>query len=212
MIWSGFLVALLALTAVPAQAAPFDSIELRGGGTVTVRHGDVQRVTVISGDPSRDVRSEGGRLVIDPCIERCRHGHHLEVEIVTPAIGRLAVRDGGLIQIVGEFPAQPEVAAAVSDGGTIDIRRLEASAVAASVSQGGRILTRPARALRASVSSGGVVTYWGDAQVTSSIRHGGAVVRGAAGDLRASVAGLDPPLPVLPVLPRPPAPPRAPKN
>lgn len=210
-----FIVSLALIAALPApafaQPTAFQSIELRGGGTVNVRYGATRSVTVRKANPDRAVRVEGERLVIDRCGGACRFGHPIEVDVVTPEIGGLAVSDGGLVRLQGEFPRQAAVAASVTSGGTIDIRLLAAASVSAAVSQGGRILTAPRRDLAASVSNGGNVTYWGDAVVTSSVRRGGVVVRGAAADLDAPVAQLDPPLPILPRLPVPPTPPAPPR-
>ena len=189
---------------VPAAAPAFRSIELRGGGTVTVRPGPVHRVTVRSGNADRPIRYEGDRLVIDRCRRPCPGGHRIEVEVATPRVAALAVSDGGLIQLAGGFPAQAEMNAAVSSGGTIDMRSLDAMRVTAAVSQGGRILASPRRELTAAISNGGVVTYWGDAKVTSSVRRGGAVLRGRAEERGLPIARLDPPLPVLPIPPMPP--------
>ena len=207
------LAALAALPAAadaqaPAAAPGFRSIELRGGGTVTVRHGPVNRVAVRSGGASRAIRYEGEKLVIDRCRRPCPAGHRIEVEVTAPRLAGLAVTDGGTIQLLDGFPAQAEVAAAVSSGGTIDMRRLGAAHVTAAVSQGGRILASAGRELTAAVMDGGLVTYWGNPKVTSSVRRGGAVVRGAAADLRRPIAQLSPgmpppPLPVPPVLPIP---------
>ncbi|HEX8621809.1 MAG TPA: DUF2807 domain-containing protein [Allosphingosinicella sp.] len=206
---------LAALASFPAEAGAqppagrsFESIELRGGGAVTVRHGPVRRVTVRSGGAGRPIRYEGDRLVIDRCRRPCPGGHRIEVEVTVPALAALAVSDGGLIQLDRGFPSQAEMTAAVSSGGTIDIRTLKAARVTAAVSQGGRILATPGRELTAAVLDGGVITYWGDPRVTSSVRRGGVVVRGKAAELGLPIARLDPPLPRLPTLPVPPAPPR----
>jgi hypothetical protein len=187
----------------PAAASAFRSIELRGGGTVTVRHAPAHRVTVRSGGAGRAIRYEGDKLVIDRCRRPCPAGHRIEV--ATPRITALAVTDGGLIQLVGGFPAQAEVTAAVSSGGTIDMRRLGATHVTAAVVQGGGILASAGRGLTAAVIDGGIVTYWGDPKVTSSVSRGGAVVRGAAGDLRRPVAQLSPGMPPPPPIPPVPA-------
>jgi hypothetical protein len=194
----------------PAAASTFRSIELRGGGTVTVRHAPAHRVTVRSGGAGRAIIYEGDKLVIDRCRRPCPAGHRIEVEVATPRIAGLAVTDGGLIQLVGAFPAQAEVAAAVSSGGRIDMRRLGATHVTAAVVQGGGILASAGRELTAAVIDGGIVTYWGDPKVTSSVRRGGAVVRGAAADLRRPIAQLDPGMPPPPVPPLPPMPSRKP--
>jgi hypothetical protein len=169
-----------------AASGGFGSIELQGGGIVTVRHGPTRSVTVSYENPDRPVCADGDRLVIAPCRGACRD-HHIEVDIVTPAVSRLAVTDAGVLHVVGDFPGQATVAASVSGGGTLDIRWLDAGHVSASVSRGGRILTRPGRQLAASISDGGYITYWGDAVVTSSVQRGGAVVRGTPAELRTPV-------------------------
>ncbi len=190
----------------PAAQSPFRSIALWGGGTDTVRHAPAHRVTVRSGGAGRAIRYEGDKLVIDRCRRPCPAGHRIEVEVATPRIAGLAVADGGLIQLVGAFPAQAEVAAAVSSGGTIDMRRLGATRVTAAVVQGGGILASAGRELTAAVIDGGIVTYWGNPKVTSSVRRGGAVVKGKAGDLRRPLAQLHSGMPPPPLPPLPPVP------
>ena len=172
----------------PTDAAAsdgFESIALQGGGIVTVRHGPTRSVTVSYDNPDRRICADGDRLVIAPC-SACRD-RHIEVDIVTPAISVLAVTDGGIIHVVGDFPGQATVAASVSGGGTLDIRWLDADSVSASVSRGGRILARPGRQLAASISDGGNIIYWGDAAVTVPVQRGGAVVRGTPAELRTPV-------------------------
>ena len=171
-----------------AQSLSFQSIELQGGGIVTVRHGPTRQVTVSYENPDRPIRTVGDRLVIAPCSGECPRGHHIEVEVVTPAVSRVAVTDGGILHVVGDFPRQAAATASVSSGGTVDVRWLEASKVAASVSNGGRILARPGRELTARISDGGSITYWGDAAVTSSVRRGGVVVQGAPEELRTPIS------------------------
>lgn len=188
------LLQLLAFLVGPALLEPanavapegFESIELQGGGIVTVRHGPTRTVTVTFKNPDRPIRSDGDRLVIAPCSGVCRD-KHIEVDIVTPAVSRLAVTDSGIIHVVGDFPRQAAVAASVTNGGTLDIRWLEADSVSASVSHGGRILARPGRHLAASISDDGNITYWGDATVTSSVQRGDAIVRGTPAELRTPV-------------------------
>ena len=201
------LVPLLSASVGPASAQPaaessvFRSIELRGGGSVTVRHGDAHRVTVIEGGTNRPIRTDGDRLVIDECSSDCRGGHRIRVEIVAPEIARLAVANGGRIELRGDFPSQSTVAASVSSGGMIDLRPLEAEQASASIDQGGRILVHARSALSASVSNGGNVTYWGDPSILSSIRLGGVVEQGVSSDLARPMAEFDPQPPPLPALP-----------
>jgi hypothetical protein len=211
--WLLPVAALLPAASVPAAAqdapADFRSIELRGGGTVIVRYGAIRNVAIRSGDPAlRPIRSEGDRLVIDRCRERWREGHRIEVEITTPELAGLAVRDGGRIQVVGDFPAQPVVAASVSSGGIIDMRAVEAGRLSAAIAHGGLIYARPRTNLAASISNGGQITYWGEgASVSSTVRDGGVVVRGKATDLDRPVEAFDPtlqtplPPPAIPAVP-----------
>lgn len=191
------------------RVGAFRAIELRGGGAVTVRHGSTPQLTIRQGsaEVSR-IEVIGDRLVIERCRDRCPRGYRLEVEIVAPAIGRVAVSDGGVIALAGNFPAQASVATAVSDGGVVDIRPLAASRVRASVQQGGVIYTRPLQEMEVAISDGGLVTYWGDARVRSAIDGGGMVRRGAEADAARPFAELGPrPLPLLAPPPVPAVPP-----
>ena len=154
--------------AVPL-AASFNSVELRNGGAVNLIHGRSQSVTLLKGDPlqaSITIRDDG-RLVIDRCPTECPRNHDFEVEVVTPALGAIAVAEGGSIQARGEFPPQPGIDVAVSQGGAIDIRSMPVANVTASVYSGGMIFARPAIAMSAGVEQGGNITYWGDAVVKS---------------------------------------------
>ena len=154
---STLLLPVLAALAGPAPAQPadlhfptsFKSIELRGGGHVTVRHGPERRVTVQEANSDRPIRTEGDRLVIDRCSRPCSGGHRIEVEIVTPEISRLAVTDGGRIVLEGAFPRQAALAASVAHGGMIDMRPLEAAQIATAIEHGGRILAYSGEVLTA---------------------------------------------------------------
>lgn len=174
------LAASLAAMPVPAQtpvAVPaFDSIELRGGGEVTVRHGTVQRVTFLRGnaDTTKFSVDAQGQLRIDACRRSCR-GYRLELEIVTPELEGAAISGGGVITGEGDFPDRGMLALAVSGGGAIDLTAIEAGDVAAAVRGGGAIRTHARDSLTASISGGGAIAYRGDPRVTSSIEGGGAV-------------------------------------
>ena len=164
---------------VPLPA--FDQIELRGGGSVVVRHGPVQRVTLIEGNPaiSRiEVVREGGneRLEISPCEQRCPRNYRLRVEIVTPSVPAVSISGGGSI-VAQAFPAQRSVAATVSGGGSLDLRAVPARSVAAVVRGGGNLLVRPQASLTAVVRGGGSIRYWGNPSVTQTVRGGGSVSR-----------------------------------
>ena len=196
---------------VPLTAS-FSSVELRNGGKVNLVHGQSQGVTLLKGDPEQasiTIR-DNGRLVIDRCPTHCPRNHDFEIVVVTPALSDIAVAEGGTIQTRGEFPPQPEIGVAVSQGGTIDIRSMPVANVTASVYSGGRIFTRPGTALSANVEQGGNITYWGDAVLKSSVRYGGVVARGTAADADKLLAELMGPEFVEPLAPIHPVPPVSP--
>jgi hypothetical protein len=162
----------------------FQSIDVRNGAHVVLRHGEEQRVTVIQGNTTEsDVRvDDQGRLIVDRCPDGCPRGYRLVVEIVTPEITALAVTDGGWLRCAGRFPRQESLAAAVASGGTLDARVMKVDGVAAAVLHGGRILTEPRETLTAAIAQGGVIVYWGAPEVQQSIDHGGVVSRGRSVD------------------------------
>jgi beta-lactamase regulating signal transducer with metallopeptidase domain len=190
---------------------PFDSVELRNGGDVFLSYGPEPRVRLLDGVPEESgiVVRDDGRLVIDRCSKGCSHRHDLGVEVVLPALTAIAVAEGGTIQVRDDFPPQAEISVDVSQGGTIDIRKLPVTRVTASVFSGGRIFTKPGSALSAKVEQGGAVTYWGAPAVESSIQYGGVVVLGWPEDADRPLAELGaarlPPVPPVPAVPAIPA-------
>ncbi|HEX9931670.1 MAG TPA: DUF2807 domain-containing protein [Allosphingosinicella sp.] len=172
------LAVIPAAAQTPVSVPRFDSVELRGGGDVIVRHGPQQRVTVLRDDARQaafDVE-RGGKLVIRACRTSCRR-QHLRVEIVTPDLDAVAITGGGSISAQGRFPAGREFAAAITGGGSIDARAFAASNVTAAIHGGGRIRTAPQRHLTAAIHGGGAITYTGDPRTTVAINGGGAVTR-----------------------------------
>lgn len=167
-------------TAIPVGA--FDSVALKDGGHVILRHGAVQRVTLLQGSTRytsiRIDRDNPRQLVIDSCRHRCPHEYRIEVEIVTPDIRGVSVSDGGSIESAGGFPQQGKIAAAVEDGGKIDIRSIAASEASAAINDGGKILLRAQSRLAAAINDGGEIVYWGDPRVSSAINDGGSVEKG----------------------------------
>jgi hypothetical protein len=162
----------------------FTTVDVRNGAHVVLRHGEKRRVTVTRGNTTESaIRvEEGGRLLIDRCPDGCPRGYRLEVEIVTPGIGALSVKDGGWLRCSGSFPRQADLAVAVESGGVLDVRSMNVDAVAAAIQQGGRILTEPREILTAAIAQGGAITYWGNPDIRRSIQHGGVVSRGKAAD------------------------------
>lgn len=160
----------------PIDLPRFDSLELRGGGKVTIRHGERQSVTIVSGDPetSRFTVDDQGRLTILACRSVCRD-HRLVVAIVTPAAEGVGIRDGGTIRADGGFPFQDVLAAGVIDGGTIDVAAIEAGTVTAGIQGGGSIRVNARDRLVAGIQDGGSIRYLGHPAVTSGVNGGGSV-------------------------------------
>jgi hypothetical protein len=158
----------------------FDSVELRGGGTIMVVPGPAERVIVLDGSTRfTSFRIERGReLKIDACNQRCPNHYRLAIRIESPRVPALAVSGGGLITTQPGFRPQAELAAAVRGGGRIDARALDAMKVAAAVDGGGDLLLRARSSLAASVNGGGDIRYWGNPAVASSTRGGGSIARG----------------------------------
>src|SRR6476660_4219894 len=114
-----FAVALVA--SAPAVAtelvpvSPFRSIELRGGGEVSIVPGPVQRVTLIDGSTqfTRFTADGRGKLRIDACNERCPHNYRLHIRIESPRVPDVAIQGGGTISAARGFAAQNQLSAAV---------------------------------------------------------------------------------------------------
>lgn len=173
---------LLILASVPAAAQlvpvpAFQSVELRGGGSVVYRHGSVQRVTLISGSTQfTGLHVDRQRkLAIDACDNRCPQHYRLQIEIESPSVVDSAVEGGGSITAAPGFAPQADIAAAVDGGGLIDFRSVRIADVAASVEGGGKITVGPANNIAAAVNGGGEIRYAGNPQVTTAINGGGSV-------------------------------------
>ena len=156
--------------------APFKAIGLHGGGDVVLRHGDVQRVTLLKGSTQFTTFTvKDGSLDISACNDSCPHEYDLQIEIVSPEIDAVAVHGGGDIKAEGSFPSVNSLAVAVHGGGDLDLRAIPASHVAAAVHGGGDISTTATVSLVAAVSGGGDITYWGNPDVKQAVSGGGDV-------------------------------------
>jgi len=173
-----FLMAGPSFAGTDVSVAQFKSIGLRGGGHVILHHGATQHVTLVKGSTQfTTFDSHGGELTINACNASCPNHYDLEIDIVSPTIGGVAIEGGGAIESQGDFPKQGKIGAAVSGGGAIDIRTMAADEVDAAVNGGGHIMTKPVHALHAAVNGGGEISYWGDPAVTSAVNGGGSVTK-----------------------------------
>lgn len=166
-----------AIAAEVVPVAPFNSVELRGGGNVVIVPGPTERVTIVEGS-SRYTRfrmERRGQLKIDTCNNDCPRYYRLRIEIQSPDVPHLAVSGGGAITVTRGFRAQRQLSAAVHGGGRVDSRAVEANNVAAAINGGGEVLVRAGASLAGAVNGGGLIRYWGNPRVTTAIRGGGAV-------------------------------------
>jgi len=173
-----------AAPAFGAEVVPvpqFHSVQLQGGGVVTVVPGPTERVTIVEGSSqyTRMRVEREGRLRIDTCDVRCPQMYRLRVEIQSPFVPDLAINGGGVIETKGGFRSQSSLSVAINGGGHIDARAVEASSVSAAVHGGGRILVRARSNLSAAVNGGGLVNFWGNPSLSTAVHGGGAVLRGS---------------------------------
>jgi hypothetical protein len=157
----------------------FHAVELRGGGEVSIVPGPVQRVTIVNGSTQFTTfrMRRDGQLQIDACNARCPRNYNLRIQIESPQMPTVAVKAGGTIVAGRGFGPLREVVAAVSAGGTIDLRALDADKAVAAVNAGGDIYVRPRASLTAAVNSGGDIHYSGNPAVTMAVQGGGDVTR-----------------------------------
>jgi hypothetical protein len=173
-------VAAPALATEVIPVGNFRSVQLTGGGVVSVVPGPVQRVTIVEGS-SRFTRMRvepNGKLKILTCDNQCPYRYRLRVVIQSPTVPDLGINGGGKIDTAGGFRPQHQLSAAVNGGGQIDARSLDATNVSAAVNGGGAVLVRARSSLSAAVNGGGNVRYWGDPRTSVAIHGGGGVTRG----------------------------------
>jgi hypothetical protein len=166
--------------AQPIPVPPFRSVELQAGGDVTIVPGPVQRVTLVEGSrefTSFNMRRDGQLVISTSCNTRCPHNYPLRIQIESPYVPDVAVNAGGRIIASRGFAPQRQVSAAVSAGGTIDLRALEANDVSAAVNAGGDIYVHPRATLSAAVNAGGDIHYSGNPAVSMAVQNGGDVRR-----------------------------------
>jgi hypothetical protein len=175
---------LLAVTPASAEelvrVAPFDSVELEGGGHVIVKSGDVQSVRLVQGSVAYTHFTVNGerKLRIEACNRDCPHHYDLEVEITTPRIEGLAISGGGAIDSTGNRWPERHLGLAIYGGGKIDARAIDADNAEAAVNGGGEIRLKAHGNLTAAVDGGGEIRYWGNPHVTQAIDGGGEIKRG----------------------------------
>lgn len=165
--------------AIPLQLAEFSSVELRGRGEITLKHGPVQQVTVEEGatDVSTFSVDRNGRLIIQSCERDCGKNHKLRVVITRPSFAGLAVSRGGNMRADKGFAVHDKLALSVARGGSIYVPDISGKHVSANIRRGGVITTSASNALAAAITGGGLIRFRGNPQVTSSLAGPGRVRR-----------------------------------
>jgi Putative auto-transporter adhesin, head GIN domain len=178
---AAFAISAPVLAAEVVPVGQFRSVELHGGGVISVVPGPGQQVTIVEGSSqfTRMYLEADGKLRIDTCNDRCPNLYRLRIEIRSPRVPDLAVDGGGQIVTQGGFSPQSRRAAAVNGGGKIDVRSVDAQNVSAAVNGGGELLVHARSMLSAAVNGGGVVHYWGNPTATTVVHGGGAVRPGS---------------------------------
>src|SRR4051795_4165715 len=88
-----FAVSAPALAAEVVPVPAFRSVELRGGGDVSIVPGPAQRVAIVEGRSQfTQVRvGRDGKLRIDACNNRCPRHYRLRIQVQSPRVPDLAV-------------------------------------------------------------------------------------------------------------------------
>jgi len=176
------LVLLPLALALPASAetvvplAPFQGIDLHGGGDVVLKHGSVQRVTILKGSLQYSkLTVVNGTLDVSACEDwwHCPSNYDFKVEIETPGVTAIAVHGGGDLSTEGAFPAQDRLALDIHGGGDADLKAIPVRNASVSVHGGGDLKVTATEALSGSVEGGGDVTYWGHPKTLAVATHGG---------------------------------------
>ncbi|MCI5044090.1 MAG: DUF2807 domain-containing protein [Aquisalinus sp.] len=158
----------------PVQISPFSTLVLRGGGEVSIRPSTAWSATVVQGGDLVAMYTDDGDLLIE-CKRPCRSNARRVIEIRVPSTPNLRIENGGVINIAAGFPAQTNLTAAVTAGGTINAFELGAADVSATVRGGGTINVTATATLRANVLGNGTVTYEGSPRVQQDITGRGQV-------------------------------------
>lgn len=154
---------------------PFTAINAHGGANVVLRHGDVQRVTVVSGDLKKaKLEVVGGKtLDITACTGWCWNTKGFKVEIVSPRIDTIEVHGGSDLDAVGPFPKQPLLNIEAHGGADADTRAIPAEVVNAHAHGGADLDVQALVELNAHAHGGADISYTGNPQRVSSHAHGG---------------------------------------
>jgi hypothetical protein len=174
----------------------FTSVELRGTGTVDVRRGSPQQVTVRGDDnvvPLVTTEVDGSTLVVAEKDGNFTTKQPLVIEVVAPELGSSILSGAGTMNVTGvsgpSFDASlpgtgkldvdgsvDTLTATVAGAGSAQLEHLVAGAATVSVSGVGSVHVHATDSLTASVPGAGSVLYDGHpAQVTTNVTGVGSV-------------------------------------
>lgn len=174
---ASLLFASAALAGTDLTFPAFTGISTHGGAAVVLRHGAVQRVTVVKGDLSKaDIHLNGKSLDISPCKAWCVNSGEFKVEIVSPRIEDIQAHGGGALKAEGDFPKQPMLNLQAHGGGAINVRAIPAETVHAQAHGGGVIKLQALSSIDAQANGGGVISFAGNPPHIISQSHGGGAI------------------------------------
>lgn len=157
-------------------ASTVDSLDIRGGIDIVIRHGDEYGFENTGTSDGWKVGYKGETLVIE-CDNKCRRSGNVKATVTLPYVENISVKGGGEIALEGDFPQSSELNISLVGGGEIDASAVEASEVNVSIVGGGEIDVSAIRELNVSIVGGGEINYRGDPEINRSVIGGGQVTR-----------------------------------
>lgn len=151
----------------------FDSVALKGGGALTIKHGDTYRFENTGSPDAWKVKIKSESLELS-CKKPCKN-KKLTGIVTLPVLSNLALMGGGDIDVEGNFKTISELNIALMGGGDIDTMAAPADEVNVSLQGGGDIKVAANDLLNVSIMGGGDIKYRGNPKVNTSIMGGGDV-------------------------------------
>ena len=157
------------------ELSDFDSIELLGGGDITIRYDSEYSFTNTGSPEVWKLTLEKGNLVLGCPKDQCKGRITRTAVITLPRLENLSLKGGGDITVEGDFPASDSLNISLFGGGDIDAYAIDAEDVNISIKGGGDISVSASDNLNISILGGGDISYRGSPRVSKSIIGGGDV-------------------------------------
>ena len=156
------------------KLAPFDRVELRGGGEIMIRFSSDYTFENTSDNSYWAVGIDDDALVLS-CYKSCVGSNSRSGIVTMPRIEGLKIKGGADIDFEGAFEKRDEFKIELLGGGDVNAFAVPADKVDVSIKGGGDIKVSPSSELNVSIFGGGDVQYRGTPEVSKSIFGGGEV-------------------------------------